>query len=287
MSMRPRPAVQVPPARPPIPAVPAARATAGPPSADGVVRAMSDEIMSGTLEEGDRLPSERDLASRFGVGRPLIREALRTLAELGLIETVPARGTFVRAGHDVRGNRQAAIAMRRRGVTAHELSEARLMLETATAAQAAQRAEPGDITDLETILDALEHATGVAHVELDLAFHLGIASAAHNPVIEMMLESIAVPTAALMFRSVRDPRVMERSQPYHRIALDAIRAHDPSAASEAIRAHLTVAQELYGPDYERSVDELARQALAQLGARTGLDDLVDRVLGGRLASRTT
>lgn len=243
--------------------------------------------MSGALAEGARLPSERELAARFGVGRPLIREALRSLAELGLIETLPARGTFVRAGHDVRGNRQAAIAMRRRGVTAHELSEARLLLETATAAQAARRAEPEDIAELAAILEELEGATGVAHVERDLAFHLAIARAAHNPVIEMMLESIAVPTAALMFRSVGDARVMERSQPYHRAALEAIEAHDPDAAAEAIRAHLTVAQELYGADYERSVDELARQALAQLGARTGLEDLVDRVLIGRTMTRGT
>jgi len=258
-----------------------------PPSADGVVRSMSEQILSGVLEDGDRLPSERELAARFGVGRPLIREALRSLAELGLIETLPARGTFVRAGHDVRGNRQAAIAMRRRGVTAHELSEARLMLETATAAQAARRADERDIADLEVILVELEGATGVAHVESDLAFHLGIASAAHNPVIEMMLESIAEPTTALMFRSVGDPDVMRRSQPFHRVALDAIRARDPGGASEAIRAHLTVAQELYGPDYERSVDELARQALAQLGARTGLEDLVDRVLGARTSQRSS
>jgi GntR family transcriptional repressor for pyruvate dehydrogenase complex len=258
-----------------------------PPSADSVARAMSEQVLSGVLRDGEKLPSERELAARFGVGRPLIREALRSLAELGLIETLPARGTFVRSGHDVRGNRQAAFAMRRRGVTAHELSEARLMLETATAAQAARNADARDIVELESILEELDRATGVEHVERDLAFHLAIASAAHNPVIEMMLESIAVPTAALMFRSVGDPNVMQRSQPFHRVALEAIRARDPEAAAEAIRAHLTVAQELYGPDYERSVDELARQALAQLGARTGLEDLVDRVLGARTAQRTS
>ena len=255
------------------------------PSVDSVVRSMSEEILSGTLASGDKLPSERDLATRFGVGRPLIREALRSLAELGLIETIPARGTFVRAGDDSRVDRQAGMAIRRRGVTAHELSEARLMLETGTARQAAQRATPEDIERLEAILDVLDHSSGAEHVERDLAFHLEIAAAAHNPVVEMMLESIAVPTAALMFRSVGDRQVMDRSQRYHRVALDAIRAGDPEAAAEAIRAHLSVAQDLYGPDYERSVDELARQALAQLGARDGLDDLVDRVLSARHADR--
>jgi len=255
------------------------------PSADSVVRSMSEEILSGALAPGDKLPSERELATRFGVGRPLIREALRSLAELGLIETIPARGTFVRAGSDTRADRQAGIAIRRRGVTAHELSEARLMLETGTARQAAQRATTDDIERLESILVVLDHSSGIDHVERDLAFHLEIAAAAHNPVVEMMLESIAVPTAALMFRSVGDPQVMDRSQRYHRLALDAIRAADPDAAAAAIQAHLTVAQDLYGPDYERSVDDLARQALTQMGVRTGLDDLVDRVLSARHAGR--
>jgi GntR family transcriptional repressor for pyruvate dehydrogenase complex len=255
------------------------------PTADSVVRTIGDEIVSGTLQAGDKLPSERELAIRFGVGRPLIREALRTLSELGLIATVPARGTFVRSGDDTRADRQAGIAMRRRGVTAHELSEARLMLETATARQAARRATPTDLDRLESILVVLERSEGVEHVERDLAFHLELATAAHNPVVEMMLESIAVPTAALMFRSVGDRAVMDRSQPFHRIALDAIRTRDPEAAAEAIRAHLTVAEELYGVDYERSVDELALRALSQLGARTGLEDLVDRVLSARRAGR--
>ena len=159
------------------------------------------------------------------------------------------------------------------------------MLETATARMAARHATATDIGRLDAILEQLEHSEGIEHVERDLAFHLEIAAAAHNPVVEMMLESIAVPTAALMFRSVGDPKVMDRSQRYHRVTLDAIRTRDPDAAAEAIRAHLTVAQDLYGPDYERSVDELARQALTQMGVQTGLDDLVDRVLTARHTGR--
>jgi DNA-binding FadR family transcriptional regulator len=254
-------------------------------SADDVVKAMAEEILSGSLAPGDKLPSERELAGRFKVGRPLVREALRSLVELGLIATIPARGTFVLAGNDTRADRQAGIAMRRRGVTAQELSEARLMLETGAARHAAMRATAADIERLEAILEPLERSEGIDHVERDLAFHLEIAGAAHNPVVEMMLESIAVPTVALMLRSVGDPAVMIRSQPYHRTCLDAIRRRDPDAAAEAIRAHLTVAQELYGPDYERSIDDLARRALVQLGAGSGLDDLVDRVLSARRAGR--
>ena len=151
------------------------------PSADGVVRSMSEEFLSGTPAPGDKLPSERELAARFGVGRPLIREALRSLAELGLIETIPARGTFVRAGGDTRADRQAGMAIRRRGVTAHELSEARLMLETGTARRAAQRATADDIARLEAILEGLDRSSGTDHVERDLAFHLEIACGSTQP----------------------------------------------------------------------------------------------------------
>ena len=255
------------------------------PTADRVVQSTAEDILSGRLAAGAKLPSERELAQHYGVGRPLIREALRSLAEMGLIETVPARGTFVRAVDDPASHRQGGIAIRRRGVTAHQLSEARILLETSAARYAAERATDEDLARLRTALERVDASTSMQHVADDLAFHLEVASAAHNPVLEMMLESIAVPTAALMVRSVGDPGVMRSSQPYHRTCLEAIERRDADAAAEQMRAHLTVAQDLYGDDYERSVDELARHALDHLGATTGLDDLVDRVLAVRSSER--
>lgn len=255
------------------------------PTADSVVRSTAEEILSGRLAAGGKLPSERELAQQFGVGRPLIREALRSLAEMGLIETVPARGTFVRAVDDPASHRQGGIAIRRRGVTAHQLSEARLLLETSAARYAAERATEDDLARLRSSVERMDKSTGIQHVEDDLTFHLDVATAAHNPMLEMMLESIAVPTVALMLRSVGDAEVMRRSQPFHRSCLEAIEARDADAAAERMEAHLTVAQDLYGDDYERSVDELARNALSQLGATTGLDDLVGRVLTARSSER--
>jgi GntR family transcriptional repressor for pyruvate dehydrogenase complex len=251
------------------------------PTADTIVETTAEEIMSGSLVAGDKLASERELAARYGVGRPLIREALRSLAELGLIETRPGRGTFVRAGHDAGAHRQADISLRRRGVTARQLSEARILLESGAAGYAAARATDEDLERLEAGLKRLEETDGVDHVRADLAFHLAVAASSHNPVLQMMLESIGVPTVALMLRSVGDSKVMRRSQPYHRAVLDGIRNRDPEAAADAMREHLSVAQDLYGKDYERSVDSLAQRALGLLGARTGLDDLVSGVLAER------
>ena len=67
---------------------------------------------------------------------------------------------------------------------------------------------------------------------------------------------------------------MRRSQPYHGIALEAIRRHDREAARAAIVAHLSVAQELYGDDYERSIDSLAQRAMEERGMMVSLEDVV-------------
>lgn len=214
-----------------------------------------------------------------------MREALRSLGELGLIDTHAGRGTFVRPSAAAGVHRQVGLAIRRRGVTAAQLSEARIVLESEVAGLAAERATPEDIDRLDGALLDLEAAHGIGHVQRDLAFHLAIAAAAHNPVIEMMLESIAPLTVALMTRSVGDPEVMRRSQPYHGLALDAIRKRDPVAARAAIVAHLTVARDLYGDDYERSVDSLAQRAMAERGALTALDDVVTQVLAERAVIR--
>ena len=251
------------------------------PNARRIARAIADGIVAGEPRPGDMLPSERALAVRYGVSRPLIREALRSVEELGLIETRPGRGTFVRSEASPGVHRGVEVAILRRGATASQLSEARITLECEAASLAATRATPADLAILEAALVRLEQSESIEHVMNDLVFHMGIATAAHNPVIEMMLEAIAPQTVALMVRSVGDPQVMVRSQPYHRVALEAIERGDGPAAREAMRAHLSVASELYGDDFDRSVEELAASALQRLGTLTSLDDVVAAALRAR------
>jgi DNA-binding FadR family transcriptional regulator len=255
------------------------------PNARHIAQALADEILAGRLKPGEQLPSERALAARYGVGRPLVREALRSAEELGLVETRPGRGTYVRASSGSGVHRQVGMAVRRRGVTAAELSEARIALECEAASLAALRATRDDLERLEVTLERLERSESLERVTNDLAFHLAIATAAHNPVIEMMLESIAPLTVALMTRSVGDPEVMQRSQPYHRAAYEGIRDRDPDAARAAIKAHLSVASQLYGEDFERSVDNLAERALARLGSVASLDEVAAAVIASRDADQ--
>ncbi len=119
------------------------------------------------------LPPERALAARYGVSRPLIREALRSVEELGLIETRPGRGTFVRSEAVTGMHRGVGVAILRRGVTAQQLSEARLTLECEAASLAATRATPEDLASLAVALERLEQSESIEHVRNDLVFHLG------------------------------------------------------------------------------------------------------------------
>lgn len=247
-------------------------------SPDFVVADIAESIVSGRLASGRRLPSERHLATQYGVGRPLIREALRSLSEMGLVETHPARGTFVRDADRLATHRPLEFAYRRRGGTARQLQEARMMLETQAASLAADRATASDIRTLESLVADMDRAKGLEHVRHDVAFHLALAAAAHNPLIETMFRSIVGLTVALMLRSVGDHEVMRRAEPYHRLACDAIRARDSSAASAALRGHLTVASETYGGDYDRSVNTLALRALRHFGSRLSLDQFVSQIL---------
>jgi GntR family transcriptional repressor for pyruvate dehydrogenase complex len=249
------------------------------PSSDAIVEVLADRVRSGTLAAGDRLPSERQLALELGVSRPMVREALRSLTERGLIRVEPARGAFVRGDSGSRPYPPLDLEYRRRGTTARQLSEARSMLESEAAALATEHSTAGDLAELEAALVRLEaSATPLDRVRNDLAFHAALVAASHNPVIETMFSSILGLTVELMVRSAGDPEIVRQSNPYHRIAYEAIRDGDAAAARAAIRAHLDIAASTYGDDYDRSLDTLAARALRLIGSQAGLEEFLGSVL---------
>ena len=244
------------------------------------------QILSGSLAPGDRLPSERRLAGQFFVSRPVVREVLRGLAERGLIEIAPSRGAFVSGVSSLAGLRPLDVLYRRRGATARQISEVRLVLEAEAASLAAERAELEQVDDLRARLERLEAShEPIETVRADLAFHLGVAAASRNPVIEAMLGSIATFTMELMVRSLGDPEVTARSAPYHKKIYEAIAARDPISAREAMRAHLSVARDTYGLDYDRNLDAMAIRALRRLGSSLSLEDFLREAGAGQVEAR--
>ena len=118
-----------------------------------IVRQIKAMIAEGRLKSGDRLPPERDLAEKFVVSRTSVREALRALESLGLVEIRPGEGTFVREVSVEALIEPLALVMASQREAIGELFEARRLLEPAIAALAAGRATPEEIQEMERILD--------------------------------------------------------------------------------------------------------------------------------------
>ena len=234
-------------------------------SRDALASRLEKELTGDGARPGTRLPSERQLAVRYGVSRPFVREALRSLVERGLIEISPGRGAFLRAPRLSDAARPLDAFYRRQNATPRDLVEARLMLEREAAGLAAERAEPHELEAMDRVLQRFDR-TGdlIERARCDIAFHGLLARMSHNPVIETMFSSIAALTFELMLRSLSDPEVSREGLPYHREIADAIRGRDPDHAREAIEGHLVIAQRLYGQDFDRGIDLVARRELERV-----------------------
>jgi DNA-binding FadR family transcriptional regulator len=243
---------------------------------DELAAQIERQIVTGELPTGAKIPSERQLSEQFGVSRPVVREALRSLVERHLVDVQPGRGSFVR---DPRSNEAAARLdsfYRLRMVTPRNLVEARTMLECTATALAAQRATQDDLDAMERALVHFAHANGIIEqARYDIAFHLAVVRAAANPVIETMFSSITGLTVELMLRSLSDPSVTKVSLPYHQQILDGIRRRDAEGAQRAMAEHLAVATTLYGDDYDQNLETVARRELHRLlSPSTTLEELL-------------
>jgi GntR family transcriptional repressor for pyruvate dehydrogenase complex len=239
-----------------------------PPTRSQVASQLEEELLAGNLAVGTKLPSERELALRFGVSRPLLREAMRGLVERGLIEISPGRGAFVRDRTTAEAARPLDSHYRRQRITPDNLIEARMILEPAAARLAATRATPGEIELLREAVERVEGAQGLLdRVRCDVALHALVARMAHNPVIETTFESITTLVFELALRSSTDATVVAVSAPYHRAVYEAIRDRDPDRAFEAMRGHHESGGKLYGKDFNSSLDRVARRELERLLGR--------------------
>jgi len=216
----------------------------------GLARALERRIVSGELGPGDKLRSERSLVIEYGVGRSSVREAMRELADRGLVEIVPGRGTFVVGPNvaDVAGGVQRWV--QRRGVTPHEVIDARRLIETEAGKTAASvglgRNEPlirSVLARLETEVDAAEAAY------LDIGFHLCFARASGNPMLELLLASLAPITTQFVILSRGFTQTTRDEE--HRAIMEAIAEQDESTAQDAIVTHLETGKALFAKTYDQ------------------------------------
>jgi GntR family transcriptional repressor for pyruvate dehydrogenase complex len=247
---------------------------------DELASYLEKHFLSGSLPAGAPLPSERALCEAFGASRPFVREVLIGLQQRGRIEIRPGRGAFVREV----GVSDVARAMRESGpvraATPRTLVEARLTLEKQTAALAAVRATPQQLTVIERALaafDASEHL--IERARADIAFHLLIARASGNPVLETMFGSIATLVFELMLKSLGDPGTSRQGIPYHHDILRALKEHDAAAAVAAVAAHIGLAEQTFGEDYDTRLDMIAKREVQRaLGHDAPVDSIISAAL---------
>jgi GntR family transcriptional repressor for pyruvate dehydrogenase complex len=247
-----------------------------------VLEWIEQKIITGTWAVGEKLPSERHLAEEFGVSRPVVREALRSLSARNFVEIWPGRGAFVRNVSTTDAAYGLSMLFRRFQITSRDFVEARSMIEGTSAALAAERHGESDAAAMERALLQFERAPGIIEeARADMAFHMAIARAARNPMIETLLGSITSLIVELMLRSLGDPEVTRVSVPFHRVIFSAITERDSERARTAMTDHLAVAATHYGEDYDRNLDSVARRELTRLfSPGFTLDDLLDATVGG-------
>jgi GntR family transcriptional repressor for pyruvate dehydrogenase complex len=205
----------------------------------GIVAQIEGLLERGELRPGDQLPPERVLAEQFQVSRASVREALRSLELLGIVETRAGGGTFVRraAPDDVARPLSSLIS---RGHTMRDVIEVRGLIEPALAALAAERITDEQLAELGEILSAQQAKVraGAPYGEEDARFHELIGQAARN---ELLVTMLAVIWDVL--RSSREQWLQSNARAHasldaHRRILAALRSRDVEAARAASAEHI-------------------------------------------------
>jgi GntR family transcriptional regulator, transcriptional repressor for pyruvate dehydrogenase complex len=198
------------------------------------------------LKPGDKLPSERELAEMLQVSRSSIRDAIRGLELVGMVEPRQGAGTIVRELATDSVNNTFADALERRQKSVGELLDFRKMLEPPLAARAATHASAEEVAEMEEILRRQEEKLrgGEVPVEEDTEFHYSIAMAAENSVVLKVLDVLMDLLRETRERSLQVEGRPQKSLAGHRRILSAIKRRDAAAAEAAMRRHIEDVEEI-------------------------------------------
>ena len=205
-----------------------------------------EQFIAEKMKPGNMLPAERELAEKFGVSRSSIRDAIRRLELLGMVEPRQGSGTRVREiSADAIINPLTTVLVQKRKLVV-ELLDIRKMLEPPLAARAASHASAGDVAEMEDILRRQDEKLrrGEPAIEEDSEFHYTIALASDNSVVLKILDVLMD-----LLRETRERLLQVEGRPQkslagHRRVLSAIKRHDPVAAELAMRRHIEEVSEI-------------------------------------------
>ena len=196
-------------------------------------------IRDGKLRPGDRLPAERQLAESLGVSRVSLREGLRTLAFMNILDVRTGDGTYISSLDSQELVEPLTFVLNLNTQTMRELAQARRLIEPFLAAEAARNITDKELAELNCSLEQMK-AAGEDYelvVQQDMELHRLIARAGQNTFLYRFITTLS---ALVMQRPIviREPDWFEHTWHMHELIVAAINRHDPDAAAAAMAAHL-------------------------------------------------
>jgi GntR family transcriptional repressor for pyruvate dehydrogenase complex len=224
---------------------------------DEIIHHLKELIDSQYLTPGSRLPGERELAKMLDVSRPSLREALRVLSRLGIVENRPGSGTYLADSAAPWPLEPFSLLFSLNKSALFEVFEARKGLEGMVASLAAQRRTEGDLKTMREALEGMGKNLKdyVLYTEYEKAFHLAIVEAARNNVISDLMNKLYWLLEETRERFYRDakvpPNLRDIDYRNHQLIYQRIEAGDEHEASVVMISHLL--------DFERQLKALERQ----------------------------
>jgi GntR family transcriptional repressor for pyruvate dehydrogenase complex len=203
-------------------------------------------VVNGTWKAGDRLPPERELCQQFGIARTSLREALKAMELVGMLDSRVGDGTFVCPRSEFLSRPLLWAFTGADHEELVEIMEARTAVEETLAGLAAERASPEEISGIKSTVAQMRDAiaAGASILEADMSFHLAVATAAHNEVLRNAVQLLRNITRQWLKYKVQMPNVAASVLKRHEAVYRAIAAGKPNAARLAMRKHLEETQQL-------------------------------------------
>jgi GntR family transcriptional repressor for pyruvate dehydrogenase complex len=208
---------------------------------DEAIDKIKEMIVSGELRPGDRLPKEADLADRLGLSRNSLREAVKALSLIHVLDVRQGDGTYVTSLEPrLLLDAITYVVEFHRDDTVLEFLEVRRILEPAATAMAAQRMTDAEVDELRKILAVLDEDPTVEElVANDLEFHRKIAIGSGNSVLASLIDSLSGPTArARIWRGLTQEGAVARTRDQHGAICDAIASREPEVARSWATVHV-------------------------------------------------
>ena len=222
---------------------------------DEIIETLRQDIVTRRLADGERLPSEKELSDRFGVSQPTVREAIRALDTLGLVEVLHGNGSFVRSDGDYALASALQTLLQLESVGILQVLDVRQVLGRHSIGVAARQATEQDIQAIAASVARFDHLNGVEDVGEVIAciidFQRAVSSASHNPVLHSLESFLLALLNEVQVRSLAQRGVrfwLARAldfQPYRVAVLDGLRSGDPDQAEAAMNRYFDAQRALF------------------------------------------